>query len=133
MATEASRRATQKWAENNKDKIKEAYKKRREGNPEKFIWYAAKGRARKQSLPFDIEISDIIIPEYCPVLNIKLVQHSGRNGGEFDSASLDRIAPEKGYVKGNVQVISRLANAMKADATPDQLKSFANWINKTYD
>lgn len=44
------------------------------------------------------------------------------------SRSLDRIIPELGYVPGNVQVISQLANAMKWDSTREERIAFANWV-----
>jgi hypothetical protein len=46
------------------------------------------------------------------------------------SPSLDKIDPEKGYVKGNVMWMSQLANAMKNNATKEELKQFANWVLK---
>ena len=47
-----------------------------------------------------------------------------------DAPSADRIDPRKGYVRGNIQVISMKANAMKANATPEELRSFALWVLK---
>jgi hypothetical protein len=41
---------------------------------------------------------------------------------------LDKIIPELGYVKGNVRIISTLANTMKSNATKDQLLTFAKNI-----
>jgi hypothetical protein len=102
--------------------------------PEKAILKAAKSRAKIRGLDFNIELSDIAIPELCPILKTPIIIHSGtgKQGGHMDSPSLDKIDNNKGYVKGNVQVISHKANSMKFNATPDELVLFAEWILKTY-
>lgn len=92
------------------------------------MWRRAKNRASKSKLDFDIEVTDIVIPEYCPILNIKLKEHIGRPGGEKHSPALDRIDNSKGYIKGNIMVLSHLANMMKSNATNKELITFANWI-----
>jgi len=69
-----------------------------------------------------------IAPKKCLVFNKKFVERG--NGFDPMSPSIDKIIPSKGYIKGNIQVISYLANAMKRDATPQQLKHFAKWVIK---
>jgi hypothetical protein len=101
---------------------------RRQKNPEKEILRRAKKRAARENLPFNIELSDIIIPEKCPILNIPLKLNFISAGD--DSPSLDKIDPLKGYVKGNVKVISRLANIMKAHASIEQIILFTENIKK---
>ena len=88
----------------------------------------AKSRAKERKFDFDLEKSDIVIPEFCPILGIKLEHHKGRSGGEHNSPALDRIDNNKGYIKGNVIVISHLANMMKSSANREQLISFASWV-----
>lgn len=88
----------------------------------------ARGRAKVKDMEFSISKEDIIIPDVCPILGIKLARNKGKVSS--NSISLDRLDSTKGYVKGNVQVISFLANTMKSSATPEQLHLFANWINK---
>lgn len=46
------------------------------------------------------------------------------------SPSLDRLNPRKGYVPGNVAVISFIANTIKSNATPTQLRKVADWVAK---
>lgn len=88
--------------------------------------YSAKKRALKNNLEFNLVPEDIILPSHCPILGIELMK--GTKSNYQNTYSLDRIDNTKGYIKGNVQVISMLANTMKNSATPEQLKMFANNI-----
>ena len=81
----------------------------------------AKSRAKKNNLAFNIELDDIVIPERCPLLGIKIESTEVRNSP--NNPSLDKIIPEKGYIKGNVWVISNRANTLKNDATLQELKT----------
>jgi hypothetical protein len=94
---------------------------------ERKLFESARRRAREHGLPFEISKEDVIIPEFCPVLGVKLVP-GNRKGPRPDAPSLDRIVPSKGYVPGNVQVISYKANTMKQNATPEELEAFARWV-----
>jgi hypothetical protein len=103
-------------------------------HPNRRMWSVAKQRARKYGVEFSIDPSDIVIPPVCPVFGFPLRSGVGRSkgpGGNDDSPSLDRIDPSKGYVKGNVRVISHMANSMKRGATGEQLLQFAEWIRRT--
>ena len=84
--------------------------------PEYRMWVTTKSRANKEGIAFDIEISDIVIPEFCPLLGIRLIQ-----GGGWATPSLDKLIPSKGYVKGNILVMSKRANTIKNNATIDEL------------
>lgn len=84
------------------------------------MWHRAKFRAKDHGVPFNIDPSDIVIPDRCPLLGIPIKRGKGvhcRN-----SPTLDRKKPELGYVKNNVWVISHKANAIKQDATLDELQ-----------
>lgn len=97
-------------------------------NKEKEMWKSAKERARKKGVPFDIEIKDIVIPEFCPVLGIPIIIGEGKPIA--NSPSLDRIIPEKGYVKGNIVVVSQKANTIKNDATVAELRKVLLFYEK---
>lgn len=97
---------------------------------EVFILNRCRTRARRSNLEFNIELSDIVIPEVCPVLGIPLIR--GKDKASINSPSVDRIDPNCGYTKGNIQIISNLANMMKNNATPEQLINFAQWVLQTY-
>jgi len=92
----------------------------------------AKSRCRTNGREFDLTVEDVIIPEVCPVFGFPLVAHTGRSGAYKDSPSLDRVDNSKGYTRDNIQVVSQLANAMKADASIRELRLFASWILSTY-
>jgi hypothetical protein len=81
---------------------------------------SAKERAKAKGLPFAITKADIPIPQRCPLLGIVLSRGPGKLHAA--SPSLDRKDPSKGYVPGNVWVISYRANAIKNDATLEELE-----------
>ena len=114
--------------EYNKIYQREYFKK----NPDKYLFWSVKGRANRAGLPFDLKFGDIIIPDICPILGIKLQRNIGKLSRSQNSPSVDRIYPEKGYIKSNIQVISMRANVMKNDASPEELRRFAHWILKTF-
>lgn len=89
-------------------------------NPAAYILQNAKGRAKKKGWVFDLNVEDIVIPETCPVLGIPLFIRIGGNGQNDNSPSLDRIDSTKGYIKGNIQVISWRANHLKSDGVLEE-------------
>lgn len=107
------------YYKNNKQKVLTLRKQRYKENLQKVLYKSAKDRAKKKNIPFNIDIEDIIIPERCPVFGFKF-EIGTKN--KQKSPSLDRIIPEKGYVKGNIIVVSLKANAMKNNATLNEIK-----------
>ena len=89
-----------------------------------------KDRALEKGLMFDLEVADITPPNKCPVFGFELVRNIKVPG--FNSPSVDRRDPNKGYTRDNIQVMSQLANSMKQNATPEQLIQFAEWVLTTY-
>ncbi len=99
-------------------------------NRAKHLWYGAKRRAQARGLDFTIQISDIQIPEFCPVLGIPIVIVSGV-ATQDGAPSLDRIDNSLGYTVENVRVISYRANAIKRDMTRFECELLLrNWNSK---
>lgn len=119
------------WNSNNKEKHKSFIRNWNLNNTEKVLLNTIKHRAIKANLEINIEESDIIIPEVCPIFNIKMIRKLGKGRQPFNP-SIDRIDPSKGYIKGNIWVISDLANRMKQEATKEELIAFAKGVLKYY-
>lgn len=120
---EYSKNYREKNAELVRDKNRQAYRQR---TPKKRMLMQAKNRAKNLNIDFNITEDDIIIPEVCPYLNVPFVV-----GTKYDyqyTYSLDRIDNKKGYIKGNVQVITMKANMMKNSATLEELITFSRNI-----
>lgn len=96
--------------------------------PEYWMWKGAKSRAKRAGIPFNLDFEDIVIPSHCPLLGIPLERR--KKSVWKGSPSLDRIVPSRGYVKGNVWVISHRANSMKSDFSVDQLKRFVQALEQ---
>jgi len=97
-------------------------------NIEKRLFSQSKKRAKKNNQEHSIEIGDIFVPSHCPILNILL--SVGVGGVHAGSPTLDRIDNTKGYLKGNVHVISHRANASKSDLTLEELVLMGKWASK---
>lgn len=104
-------------------------KRWRKKHPVLHMLQRARQNAKRRKVPYSITIKPSI-PKRCPILGIPLKQATGHFNG--NSPSLDKIVPRKGYVDGNIQVISARANVMKNDATPTELRKFARWIRSVY-
>lgn len=102
----------------NLNKINEYSKQYRKNNIEKSLFYSAKFRAKTNNLNFDLEISDVIIPNKCPVLGIEISTSKEKN----NSPSIDKIIPSLGYTKGNIRVISWRANWIKNNMNAEEIE-----------
>lgn len=131
-----------KWKAANREVVKVSAQEWRATNPEMIKGYrvraarkvyedpvakaqkmisSSKVRAKKQGIPHSVSYKDLVpIPSVCPVLGTPM-SLSGAPIND-DMASLDRINNNMGYVPGNVAVISRRANAIKRDATIEELE-----------
>jgi hypothetical protein len=101
----------------------------RERHPERFLLSSAKQRARQKGLPFSLTEKDIKIGKRCPALNITYKTGVGKRPIE-SSPTLDRINPKRGYVPGNVVVISLMANRIKSSANARQILRVYQWLRK---
>lgn len=89
----------------------------------------AKCRAKRKGIPFEITVEDIQGPTHCPVMGFELVV--GPQGGRMSSYSLDRIDNSKGYVKGNVALISHRANSYKGDMTIENVRRMLAYMERS--
>lgn len=126
--SDKGRDARKKYYAAHKDRILKEHRDWRRANPEKRLLAQAKERAKKFGLAFDLTVEDVKIPEACPVFGTVLTMGEGQ--AHDLSPTLDRIDNTKGYVKGNVIVVSWLANRIKNDATIEQLKMVADFYGR---
>lgn len=92
----------------------------------KILVNTAKARAESRGIPFAITSEDITIPDVCPVLGIPIKLDDIYTD---NVPTIDRIVPSLGYVPGNVAVISNKANRLKSDATAEELRQIADWMD----
>src|SRR5574343_1068165 len=88
----------------------------------KNLLHITKKRSEKLNIPFNIDESDLIVPKFCPLLDIPIFIKEGSLTN--NSPSLDKIIPELGYIKGNVWIISMRANRMKSDLSKKEMIMF---------
>lgn len=145
---EAHAKREREWRKNNPEKYKnridanrdnirkasrECGRRWRKTQPERNLFYHAKARAKREQLPFDLEITDVIIPTHCPVLGIELKTGEDVKPFADNGANIDKIVPSKGYVKGNICVISGRANRLKSNGTLAEFEAIVRYIKEKPD
>jgi hypothetical protein len=114
-----------------KPKKREFLQKWRYEGYERQLFRYAKRNAVRKGLTFEIELSDIVIPEFCPILGIELDKPGPVGGKRPDGRpSLDRRDNSKGYVKGNVFVVSWRANRLKCYASIEELEAILSYMKR---
>jgi len=95
-------------------------------NPIEKMLSHARRRAKNRGWEFTITEKDLVIPEFCPYLEVPFIV--GKKNDYFQTHTIDRTDTTRGYVPGNVQVITMKANSMKNNATISELLLFAKNI-----
>ena len=84
----------------------------------------AKSRASRNGRDFTISVDDIMIPEFCPVLGVRIELTAGSQY----VPSLDRVDSSLGYTPDNIVVMSHRANTLKNNMTLEECKSLLNYL-----
>ena len=107
------------------------YNKYKNNNYFAFKCSRIKRSAKSKSLDFDLtpEFLSSIWTDKCPVFDYEL--DPATDSVDPASPELDRIIPEKGYVKGNVVFLSRRANNLKSNASLEEMERLVKWLYKT--
>ncbi len=96
-----------------------------------LILYDIRCRAKRKNILFDLVAEDLVVPEICPVLGIKLSSGAGLGKncrGRAESPSVDRFDNNKGYTKDNVRVISLRANQLKSNGSLEEFERIVKYM-----
>ena len=109
------------YQKENTEILKERRLQQRINNPVKFILNNKRRQCKALGVEFSLDESDVSpLPTVCPVLGIVLNYAVTSGRPEDNSPSIDRLDNSKGYVHGNVRVISNRANRLKGDGTIEE-------------
>lgn len=127
MSTESSKR----WSLRNPEKAASNARNWRQRNPGYMLHHRAKRRSMVSGIEFAITREDIpAIPDICPIALIPLKFRSdGGQGPCENSPSLDRVDQNKGYIVGNLRVISHQGNRMKGEMTREDVLRILDYID----
>lgn len=125
MADRIKTEVYESTSKKNKNRIRRRGEKRTERDVIVSILNTARVRAKAQNVSFTLKIDDLTIPSVCPVFNTPLIWTDNITD---DTPSLDRLIPNRGYVKDNVEFISYKANRIKSNANLAEIEAVALWL-----
>lgn len=100
----------------------------RERDPQRSMLVRSRSSAKQRGIEFGLTREDLVWPTHCPVLGIELRYVRDRFSPHRDDyPTLDRWDNSKGYVPGNVFVISWRANRIKWHCSADELEAVARY------
>jgi|DEB0MinimDraft_6_1074348.scaffolds.fasta_scaffold47078_2 hypothetical protein len=102
----------------------------RKNNPIKHMVIRARCRARDKGIEFSITHEDVEKLTHCPVFGTELNYEPQPSAFSHNAASLDRIDNSKGYVPGNVTIMSLRANTLKRDASVEEIEKLLEWMRR---
>jgi len=116
-----------------KNKQQDKWGNKKEIDPVLYSAYREKYRmkrhgAKAKGILFTITFGELIFPEYCPVLGITIDYFT--NTRSENSLSWDRLDPSKGYISGNVCLMSWRANRIKNDGTKEEHQKIVDFLSK---
>lgn len=85
--------------------------------------------ASKTRHEFTLTFDEILWNKFCPILGIELDYFA--NKIQHNSVSFDRVDSTKGYIPGNIQIISHRANNLKGDGTLREFELLVKYLKKS--
>lgn len=104
--------------------------------PWEEMWRVVRRRVQRTGHEFSISPEDVRAAwpadGCCPALGIPMPlpgsRRSGKCGPRPDSPTVDRVDNARGYVPGNIAIISWHANRIKSSACADEITRVAKWL-----
>ena len=93
---------------------------RKQANWQHQLFLSVRSNAKRRGIAFAVAEHEVPWTDVCPVFGVPIGPRVGKPAD--DSASIDRKDNSRGYVPGNVVVVSYRANRIKNDATVAELK-----------
>lgn len=121
MTTETPEQKRKRLRRNNA-----AFKERKlEGDGRAWLWHKTKKRAKRQGILFTLRLEDVPkIPRRCPVFGM-VMTFEGSHQDKENTPTMDRIDNARGYVRGNITVVSWKANRIKSQLTVEEIIDLA--------
>jgi hypothetical protein len=116
------------WSQANRHKHRGYYLKWEQKDPRRAMLQRSRSSARQRGIEWNLTVEDLNWPTHCPVLGIELSYDRDKKKPQRDDyPTLDRWDNSKGYVPGNVFVISWRANRIKWHCRPEELEAVAQY------
>lgn len=102
-------------------------------HPYRYLLTSLKSRAKQQGVPFNIdeEYLKSLPLNQCPITKVKMIPPwECKQRFHPHKATIDKVVPKKGYIKGNIAWVSFEGNLLKSNHSIETLEATARFIRK---